>query len=346
MVEWLVVNTRPSRSAYPPARQQADRPIGIIQSLASGFDLVTRYPALMLLPVLLDVFLWLGPRLSAYPLFRAYLDFLQSPEMQAFLAPNSPQQMQQMQELLDQAGQMFNLFWWLSPILLGVPGLMVGVPANKIPNGAPATWQVSNVLVYLALFVGLSLAGLALSAVYWAMLASRVRGERLDLVRISSLWWGLCKVTLLLIVVALVVGLPTFLAALVVSLFNMVVAQIVLMLGASLLLWLGFYLTFILHGIALRDWRVFQSARASALLVRTQFPPTMGLVILAVGIYIGMGYVWNIPTSDSWLRAAGILGNAFTATGVLAATALYYMNRTQSQVAGNTSQAQDATHNT
>ena len=346
MVEWLVVNTRPSRSAYPPARQQADRPIGIIQSLASGFDLVTRYPALMLLPVLLDVFLWLGPRLSAYPLFRAYLDFLHSPEMQAFLAPNSPQQMEQMQELLDQAGQMFNLFWWLSPILLGVPGLMVGVPANKIPSGAPATWQVSNVLVYLALFVGLSLAGLALSAVYWAMLASRVRGERLDLVRIGSLWWGLCKVTLLLIVAVLVVGLPTFLAALVVSLFNMVVAQIVLMLGASLLLWLGFYLTFVLHGIALRDWRVFQSARASALLVRTQFPPTMGLVILAVGIYIGLGYVWNIPTSDSWLRAAGILGNAFTATGVLAATALYYMNRTQSQVASNTSQAQDATHST
>jgi len=346
VVEWLVVNTRPSRSAYPPARQQADRPIGIIQSLASGFDLVTRYPALMLLPVLLDVFLWLGPRLSAYPLFRAYLDFLHSPEMQAFLAPNSPQQMEQMQELLDQAGQMFNLFWWLSPILLGVPGLMVGVPANKIPSGAPATWQVSNVLVYLALFVGLSLVGLALSAVYWAMLASRVRGERLDLVRIGSLWWGLCKVTLLLIVAVLVVGLPTFLAALVVSLFNMVVAQIVLMLGASLLLWLGFYLTFVLHGIALRDWRVFQSARASALLVRTQFPPTMGLVILAVGIYIGLGYVWNIPTSDSWLRAAGILGNAFTATGVLAATALYYMNRTQSQVASNTSQAQDATHST
>jgi hypothetical protein len=346
VVEWQIVNTRPSRSTYPPARQQADRPIGIIQSLASGFDLVTRYPVLMLLPVLLDVFLWLGPRLSAYPLFRSYLDFLQSPDMQAILAPNSPQQLEQMQKLLDQTGQMFNLFWWLSPTLLGVPGLMVGVPANQIPSGAPATWQVSNVLVYLALFIGLSLAGLALSAVYWAMLASRVRGERVDLLRIASLWWGLCKVTLLLIVAALVVGLPTFLAALVVALFNVVVAQIVLMLGASLLLWLGFYLAFILHGIALRDWKVFQSARASIFLMRTQFPPTMGLVILAVGIYFGMGYVWNIPTSDSWLRAAGILGNAFTATGVLAATALYYQSRTQSQVTSNTSQAQDATRST
>lgn len=307
---------------------------------------MTRYPGLMLLPVMLDVFLWLGPHLSAYPLFRTYLDFLQSPDMQAMMASNSSQQMEQLQKLLDQAGHMFNLFWWLSPTLLGVPALMVGVPANKLPSGIPATWQVSNLLAYLALFVVLSIAGLALSAIYWAMLASRVRGERLGVRRIAALWWGLCKVTLLVIVAALVVGLPTFLAALVVALFSVVVAQIVLMLGASLLLWLGFYLAFILHGIALRDWRVFQSARASILLVRTQFPPTMGLVILAVAIYIGMGYVWNIPASDSWLRVAGILGNAFTATGVLAATALYYMNRTQSQVTSNTSQAVDTTRST
>jgi hypothetical protein len=220
------------------------------------------------------------------------------------------------------------------------------VPASKLPIASPATWQVSNVVAYLALLVALSIAGLALSAIYWAMLASRVRGERLDLRRIAALWWGLCKTTLLVIVAALAVGLPTFVAALVVALFSVVVAQIVLMLGASLLLWLGFYLAFILHGIALRDWRVFQSARASILLMRTQFPPTMGLVILAVAIYIGMGYVWNIPASDSWLKAAGILGNAFTATGVLAATALYYMNRTQSQVTSNPSQAQDATRST
>ena len=164
---------------------------------------MTRYPGLMLMPVLLDAFLWLGPHLSAYPLFRAYLDFLQSPEMQAMLASNSPAQLEQLQILLDQSGQMFNLFWWLSPTLLGVPGLMVGVPANKLPNGIPATWQVSNVLVYVALFVVLSIAGLALSAIYWAMLASRVRGERLGLQRIAALWWGLCKVTLLVIVAAL-----------------------------------------------------------------------------------------------------------------------------------------------
>ena len=283
----------------------------------------------MLLPVLLDVFLWLGPRLSAYPMFRAYIDFMQTPEAQAIIAPSSAQQMEQVQNLIDQVGQMFNLFSWLSPALLGLPSLMVGAPAGKIPSGAPTTWQVSNLLIYLALFVVLSIVGLALSAIYWAMLASRVRGERLGLRRVAVVWWGMCKITLLLITAVLAVGIPTFLAALVASLFSMLVAQIVLMLGASLLLWLAFYLAFTLHGVALRDAKVLTAARISVVLMRTQFAPTMGLIILVVAIYIGMGYLWNIPASDSWLRAAGILGNAFTAAGALAATALYYFDRTR-----------------
>ena len=55
----------------------------------------------------------------------------------------------------------------------------------------------------------------------------------------------------------------------------------------------------------------------------------MSLILLSVGIYIGMGFVWNIPPSDSWLRAAGILGHAFTVTGLFTATALFYMDRTK-----------------
>jgi hypothetical protein len=55
----------------------------------------------------------------------------------------------------------------------------------------------------------------------------------------------------------------------------------------------------------------------------------MGLIILAAAIYVGMGFLWNIPAGDTWLKGIGILGNAFTITGVLAATALYYMDRTK-----------------
>jgi hypothetical protein len=302
--------------------QQPKQPIGIIQSLSSGFDLVTRHPELMLLPILLDVFLWLGPRLSAYPLFRAFIDLMQSPSGAETLGPS-------FQELLDQVGQVFNLFWWLSPTLLGVPSLMVGAPALKVPNGPPTIWPVSSTLTYLALFLVLNVAGLGLAAAYWGLLSSRVRKAPFSPGRIVVLWWGLIKIAVLLTVVTLMIGFPTLLVVTLVGLFSPLVAQLVLVMGGAVLLWALFYLAFTLHGVALRDAWVFQAVRASVALMRTQFVPTLGLVMIVLAIYLGMGFVWNIPPSDSWLRVAGILGHAFTATGLITATALYYLDRTQ-----------------
>ena len=81
--------------------------------------------------------------------------------MREALGPAQAQQVDAMQKLLDQVGQAFNLFWWLSPSLLGVPGLMVGAPVDKTPAGQPLVWPISSVLVYFGLFVVLNLLGLA-----------------------------------------------------------------------------------------------------------------------------------------------------------------------------------------
>ncbi len=318
VVEWPVVKT-----------QQAKQPIGVIQSLSSGFDLVTRHPELMLLPILLDAFLWLGPRLSAYPLFRALIGFMNSPDMMEALGPTSAQQMDPLFKLLDQTGQAFNLFWWLSPALLGVPALMVGVPVPKVPSGLPKVWAISSGLTYFALFLGLSVAGLALSAVYWGMLASRVREEPLGLRHIAGLWWGLFKIVILLTAVVLILGFPIALATTLTALVSPLVAQFVVLLGLSAMIWMLFYLAFTVHGVALRQVSVLQAVRASVLLMRLQFPSTAGLIFVALAVYIGLGFVWDIPPADSWLRAAGILGHAFVATGLFTATALYYMDRTR-----------------
>jgi hypothetical protein len=306
--------------------QQPKQPIGVVQSLSSGFDLVTRHPQLMMLPILLDVFLWLGPHLSAYPLFRALMDFVQSAGMAAMDA-TARQQIEAIQKLLDQIGQAFNLFSWLSPTLLGVPSLMAGALELKIPGGMPIIWSVSNLLVYCALFLAFNLIGLALSAAYWDMLAGQVRQEPFSPSRVVTLWWGLFKVALLFIVTTLFIGLPTMAVATLVALFSMPVAQFIMLMGLSALLWALFYLAFTVHGVALRDVPVLRSVQASVYLMRTQFPPTMGLLIVAIMVYIGLGFLWNIPPSDSWVKAAGILGHAFVATGLVTATALYYVDR-------------------
>jgi hypothetical protein len=307
----------------------ADQPRGVIQSLTSGFDLVTRHPDLMLLPILLDAFLWLGPRLSAYPIIRGLLDFMNSPDMLAAMGADQVQQMQQMQKFFEQVGQAFNLFWWLTPTLLGVPSLMIGAPSDKVPTGQPVIWPVSSGLVYVALFLVLSVVGLGLSAAYWGMLASRVREQVLSLGRVIRLWWGLIKFAVFLIVVVLIIGVPTLTMVAVTALLSPVIGQFIVLMAGSLILWLLFYLVFTIHGLALLDAPLIQSALTSIRLMRFQFIPAMGLIVLVIAIYVGLGLLWNIPDSGSWVRVAGILGHAFTATGLLASTALFYLDRTK-----------------
>ncbi len=305
---------------------QPKQPIGIVQSLSSGFDLVARHPQLMMLPIFLDVFLWLGPHLSAYPVFRALISLVQTAGMAAMDATTS-QQTEMLQKLLEQIGQTFNLFSWLSPTLLGVPSLMAGALELKIPSGTPVVWSVSSSLVYLGLFVAFSLIGLVLSAIYFGMVAVQVCQQPLRPNRIVALWWGLFKIACLSILVVIFIGFPTMLVATIGAFFNLLVAQFIMLMGLSVLLWALFYLAFTVHGVALRDISVLRSVQASVYLMRTQFPPTMGLLIVAILIDIGLGFLWNTPPSDSWVKAAGILGHAFVATGLIAATALYYVDR-------------------
>ena len=53
-------------------------PPGVIGSLRAGFDAVSKHIGLILLPVALDIFLWLGPRLSVgglvNPFFKLVFD--------------------------------------------------------------------------------------------------------------------------------------------------------------------------------------------------------------------------------------------------------------------------------
>ena len=270
------------------------------------------------MPILLDAFLWLGPHLSAYSLF------------QSLVTAMSP--VVTVQQLFDQVEpfvKSINLFSWLSPMLLGVPSLMAGVLADKIPTGIPTIWSISSEWLYFAIFLLLNLAGLMLSAVYWEMLTSRVRDQALSLGRIPAVWWGLLKIAFLVALVVAVIGLPTLVAALLALLLGPLAAQFVVMMGGSVVLWVLFYLAFTIHGVALRGARVSQSVRASLVLMQTQFLSAMGLIVLSMGIYVGMGFVWNLAPSNSWVRVAGILGHAFTATGLLTATALFYLDRTK-----------------
>ncbi|HRQ32438.1 MAG TPA: hypothetical protein PLM89_04985, partial [Anaerolineales bacterium] len=109
-------------------------PPGVMGSLRVGFDIVSSHIWLILPPILFDLFLWLGTRLSAGKLYAATVA-----EMIVFLK-SRPVPADQMQILLDSIDS-FNRFNWLSALRtfpIGIPSLEAFVlPATGSPALTP-----------------------------------------------------------------------------------------------------------------------------------------------------------------------------------------------------------------
>ncbi len=80
---------RRRRAPDQPKRLNLEVPLGLIDTLSSGFKVVQRRPWLVLLPVLLDLWLWLGPHWSIEPLTTGLLGLLAAGNLPPELAQTS-----------------------------------------------------------------------------------------------------------------------------------------------------------------------------------------------------------------------------------------------------------------
>ena len=113
---------------------------GVLATIAAGFDLTARHLWLLLLPVILDTFYWLGPRLRFQTLIEQLLAML--PEEAELL------------DLASQLGQVApqtNLITTLTVQLVGVPALMAGFSPEKTPMASQVI-DVDSWLTWFALF--------------------------------------------------------------------------------------------------------------------------------------------------------------------------------------------------
>ena len=90
---------------------------GVFATLGNGFELTTRDLWLIVIPAILDVFLWIGPRLSFRPLIESLSAQLPPQPMLVDVMP-----------LLEMFATRLNHFTYLSVSLLGVPALSVDCP--------------------------------------------------------------------------------------------------------------------------------------------------------------------------------------------------------------------------
>jgi hypothetical protein len=315
-----------------PARPVSATPApGIVDTLSGGFDQINRILWIILLPIAVDLFLWFAPRLSAAPFVHGAVGWVNGlyASMQGGLDPASMQQAQQALGTIDQAAGTFNAW----TILVG--GLAV------VPSIAPASlngtlpFKITTVGQFLAVFVGLELVGALLGCAYLGLIAQQVRDGRTDPARLvrrlpsfvgaafALIVMGLGLFLLVSIPVGLVLGIvrlvsPALGSLLTVLLF--VVAQAVVVLGLI-------YLFFVLDAIVVSEAGPVRAVANSARVVAANFWGAVGFIVVFIVIDWGLGLVWLAMSKNPVGTFVAIVGNAYVASGLAAASMLYYRTR-------------------
>jgi hypothetical protein len=100
--------------------------------------------------------------------------------------------------------------------------------------------------------------------------------------------------------------------------------QVVAFCAGVLLLWFIVPFLFSAHGIFFYRQSVLHSIWRSIRIVRFTLSATSLFFLAVFVISRGLDLLWSIPAGDSWFTLVGILGHAFTSTGLLAASFVFY----------------------
>jgi hypothetical protein len=306
-------------------------PPGVIASLQTGYNIVSSRAILLLFPALLDIFLWLGPRLSVGTWYGSLLDdWIDLLKQNNFPARELSVYTENAPILID-FFQRLNWLSWFRTLPIGIPLLMLDLPQDlpvTTPLGTQTVIQLSSFLSVAGSLAVLTLAGWLGGGWYFRLVAGASLSEdeagiglfrALGQTILLSIIWGIGSIVLILPIVFLV-GL--------LSALNEMFAQISLLIVLFFLFWLIVPLFFTPHGIFVRRQNAFGSIMSSLRMSRFTLPTSSMFVLCVFLLSRGLDYLWLVPPKNSWLTVVGIAGHSFISTTLLSASFIYYRDMT------------------
>ncbi len=303
-------------------------PVGVIESLAKGFETVAGSLVLIVLPLLLDLFIWVGPRLDFRPAFSASYHDTWEPllasmdeETQKALKPLGD-------ALLEQSESM--PYRYLPVVIM--PSLMTWRDAEPLPfNYLPPVWEVADPVEVFGINILSLLVGFVLFGCYMTIIAEKVKGSKNKLGRVLSrllinlIWLGIFFVAMFFIL--FLVFMPFFLVSASFLLVSEWLSATINIFGLILVFWIAAYVIFTIHGIYLNERGLFRALWDSIRVVQWNMPPTVLLFLLIVVLGSALSRIWLLAPVDTWMIVLAIASNAFIQTGLITATFYYYKDR-------------------
>ena len=305
--------------------------MGIIDTLTAGFELVRRRPWMLVLPVAVDIGLWLAPKLSVFTLLQRLWHALLQEAMTSGAA--TPAMIESMQEALPDVVRLareLDLSLLLPLTSVGVPILPLG-PASNFFGLSKQVIELAGGLSLVAVALALALGGLLIGTFYMALIAQAVRDGHVDWARlvrrVPRYWLRLIGAGLVVGVGLLAFGLP---AAMVIGIFGLLspaLASLLVAILSFLVFWVMIYMVFVPEAIILSEDGVMKAMWRSALIMRTSFWSAMGLILLSYIISTGLAFVWDMLAATTPGALVAAAGSAFIGTGLTAALFIFYRER-------------------
>ncbi len=303
---------------------------GIIDTLSSGFALVMHHPWVLLVPIALDLFLWLGPQAHAKPVFDEMIRLVAASAAQN-PTPDTQATVDALQQALQAAGEQFNIFSYVAlfGILSGLPVLTGLTPPSGLePAVAFSIADSAALLGWIALC---ALVGALLSSVYLEWIARRIRKEAdsaaVFLIRVLQDYARLVWLGIAVGIGAVLLSLPFLLGAVLVSVLSPVIGMLFLMIVWLFFVWAALYLVFAVPAIFISRSGPFQAILNSIVVFRYNFWSATALVFLVILIEVGFSVIWQRFMGDTVGEIAAVIASAFLGTGLIAAAMLFYYDR-------------------
>ena len=239
-------------SPFPRCLQNNDETKGqdrlsVIDCLSAGFRFVRWRLELLVIPVLLDVFLWLAPPLRVTPLVVQLAEWYRSLASVSGMPEATVALTQQIADSLEQSSDAFNLLSALtSTWLLHMPSLLAGTVQLS-----PSAIEVGTAAEALLFWILFTLLGLLLGVIYLSLLArclpiGSLSGlpVRLLPARILLHWLRILGLLLLILLLLLAIYLPLSLAIGLLTLLNPAIGSFLALASGALSLLVFFYLYF------------------------------------------------------------------------------------------------------
>lgn len=307
-----------------------DPPVSVIESLSQGFELTAGHLLLLLLPVLFDLMLWVGPRVSYQPLVEVtHHSFYELWEIATAEQEIEGYTWEDFSEsLTEMLGGEFEQYF---PLVF-LPSVIAGREAEPLPFGyVPQLWEIKTPLAWLGLRVLSMVTGMSLFSFYAFMIASEVNEQH---VRLSQLLKQLPPIIIQLLVLAIIVPILLMiifmpfliLATGLLALWD-VLSWIILMGGFVVILWVSLFGAFTVHAMLMNGRNLLLAIWDSVRVVQWNVSATMLLFMLVVLVNFALRLIWQLADAGSWLVVLGMIGNAFVSTGLIVATFVFFKDR-------------------